>query len=50
MLNSRFANKIGKASITSYCIKFKNLKSIDMEVLEDIIITGLNPDKTSKPV
>ena len=32
-LAERFGAKIGKASVTSYCIKFKSLKDIDVEVL-----------------
>ena len=32
-----FAKKIGKASVTGYCIRFKTLKDINVEVLEAAI-------------
>ena len=36
-----FGKKLGKASVTGYCIKFKTLKDIDMEVLEAAIRYGV---------
>lgn len=35
-----FGDKIGKASVTGYCIKFKTLKDINIEVLQDAIQYG----------
>ena len=35
-----FGNTLGKASITGYCIKFKTLKEINIEVLEAAIRFG----------
>ena len=32
-----YGNKIGKASVTGYCIKFRALKDINMDVLETAI-------------
>lgn len=32
-----FGEKIGKASVSGYCIKFKKLEDINLDVLEDII-------------
>ncbi len=32
-----FGEKIGKASVSGYCIKFKKLGDINLDVLEDII-------------
>lgn len=32
---------IGKASVTGYCIKFKSLKDIDVQVLESAILDGI---------
>lgn len=37
-----YGKKIGKASVTGYCIKFKTLKDIDLEVLEAAIRDGIN--------
>lgn len=36
-LFNRIANRIGKASVTGYCIKFKALKNIDTDVLNEVI-------------
>jgi len=37
-----YGNKIGKASVTGYCIKFKSLKDIKTEVLEAAILDGIS--------
>lgn len=39
-LAKTYGEKIGKASITGYCIKFKTLKDIDINVLEAAIRYG----------
>lgn len=39
-LKQTFGEKIGKASVTGYCIKFKSLKDIHLEVLEQAIQFG----------
>lgn len=36
-LANTFGEKIGKASVTSYCIKFKKLNDINIEVLKEAI-------------
>lgn len=41
-LAKTFGKKIGKASVTGYCIKFKTLKDINMDTLEEAIACGLN--------
>lgn len=35
-----FGGKLGKASVTGYCIKFKTLKNINLDILEDAIRYG----------
>jgi hypothetical protein len=40
-LAETFGSKIGKASVTGYCIKFKALKDINMDVLETAIRYGV---------
>lgn len=42
-LTKTYGKKLGKATVTGYCIKFKALKDIKMEVLEDAIRFGLAP-------
>jgi hypothetical protein len=40
-LSKKYSKKIGKASVTGYCIKFKKLKDINMDVLEEAIRDGV---------
>lgn len=40
-LSQTFALSLGKASVTGYCIKFKSLKDIKIEVLEAAILAGV---------
>jgi hypothetical protein len=40
-LAKTFGEKIGKASVTGYCIKFKVLKDINVDVLEEAIRYGV---------
>lgn len=40
-LAETYSKKLGKASVTGYCIKFKALKDIDIGVLEAAIRDGL---------
>lgn len=40
-LAETYGKKLGKASVTGYCIKFKTLKDIDIGVLEAAIRDGL---------
>ena len=39
-LAQNYGEKLGKATVTGYCIKFKTLKDINMNVLEEIIRFG----------
>lgn len=36
-----YGEKLGKASVTGYCIKFKKLKDIDVDLLEAAILDGV---------
>lgn len=36
-----YGEKIGKASVTGYCIKFKALKDINTEILKTAILDGI---------
>ncbi len=40
-LAEAFGKQIGKASVTGYCIKFKKLKDINLDVLKQAIQAGL---------
>lgn len=39
-LHQTYGKKLGKATVTSYCIKLKTLKDINLNVLEDAIRFG----------
>ena len=40
-LSQTFGKKLGKASVTGYCIKFKTLKDIDIDVLKAAMQYGI---------
>lgn len=44
-LPETYGKTIGKASVTGYCVKFKTLKDIHIDILEELIQDGVN--KTS---
>jgi hypothetical protein len=44
-LAKTYEGKIGKASVTGYCIKFKTLKDINIETLEEAIRDGFKAKK-----
>ena len=44
-LSETFGKKIGKASVTGYCIKFKALKDINIDILEAAIRSGVEATK-----
>jgi Domain of unknown function (DU1801) len=45
-LAQTYGKKLGKASVTGYCIKFKTLKDINIEILQAAILYGV--DATSR--
>ena len=44
-LKETYGKKLGKATVTGYCIKFKKLAEIDTDVLEEAIRFGVNASK-----
>ena len=44
-LSKTYSTKIGKASVTGYCIKFKTLKDIHIEVLKAAIKDGFEAQR-----
>jgi hypothetical protein len=44
-LAQAYGKKIGKASVTGYCIRFKTLKDIDLDILEAAIRYGFEAQK-----
>lgn len=40
-LPDTYGKKLGKASVTGYCIKFKTLKDINIDILEAAILSGV---------
>src|SRR6478736_9971977 len=47
-LAKTYGEKIGKASVTGYCIKFKSLKAINPEILEAAIRDGFEAKARKK--
>jgi hypothetical protein len=41
-LKKHFADKMGKASVSAYCIRFKSLKDLDFDVLREALLYGVN--------
>jgi len=41
-LAQTYGNKLGKASVSGYCIKFKTLKDINIDILEAAIRYGID--------
>src|SRR5437762_3191871 len=39
-----YGKKLGKASVTGYCIKFKTLKDINIDILEEVIRYGVEEE------
>jgi len=37
LLADKFGKRLGKATVTGYCIKFKSLKDLDAKVLEELV-------------
>jgi hypothetical protein len=44
-LAKTYGKKLGKASVTGYCIKFKALKDINIEILKEAIQDGAEQGK-----
>jgi hypothetical protein len=45
-LAQTFGKKLGKASVTGYCIKFKTLTDINIDILEAAIRYGVEATNT----
>lgn len=45
-LPETYGKTIGKASVTGYCIKFKTLKDINLDILEAAILDGVEKSTT----
>jgi hypothetical protein len=45
-LAKTYGNKLGKASVTGYCIRFKTVKDINLEILEAAIRDGVDRPRT----
>lgn len=47
-LAQTYGKKLGKASVTGYCIKFKTLKDINIDVLQEAILDGVEAQKENE--
>lgn len=46
-LSDTFGKTLGKATVTGYCIKFKSLSHIDLHVLKEAILYGIQSSGTT---
>lgn len=46
-LSQTYEKKLGKASVSGYCIKFKTLKEVNIDILEEVIRYGAEYGKTT---
>src|SRR6201985_1715882 len=46
-LAQAYGKKLGKASVTGYCIKFKTLKDINVDILEEAIQYGVEATRNT---
>ena len=46
-LPQTYGEKIGKATVTGYCIRFKTLKDINIDILEEAMQYGVEQSKLS---
>ena len=46
-LAQTYGKELGKASVTGYCIKFKTLKDINIDILEAALRYGVEHEKTT---
>ena len=44
-----YGKKLGKASVTGYCVKFKTLRDIHIDILEAAIRYGVEATRNQKP-
>jgi hypothetical protein len=36
-LSEAYGGRLGKASVTGYCVKFRNLRDVDIGVVEEMV-------------
>jgi hypothetical protein len=48
-LTETYGGKLGKASVTEYCIKFKTLKDVNIDILQAAIRHGIEQTSIEQP-
>jgi hypothetical protein len=46
-LAETYGSRLGKATITGYCVRFKSVKDVNLSVLEEIIAATMGPEEAS---
>ncbi len=41
-LSETYGNRLGKAKITGYCVKFRSMKDVNIDILEEIIANSMD--------
>jgi len=42
-LSKTYGARLGKAKVTGYCISFRSVKDVDLDVLEEVVADALKP-------
>lgn len=46
-LAATYGARLGKAKVTGYCIRFRSVKDVDLDVLEEVVADALKPAQAS---
>lgn len=47
-LSETYGGKLGKASVTGYCVKFRSLKDVNIDILEEMIKNHMDSRSASR--
>ena len=45
-LSQTYGSRLGKAKITGYCISFRSVRDVDLDVLEEVVLDAMRPEST----
>ena len=48
-LSETYGSRLGKAKVTGYCISFKSVKDVDLDVLEQLVADVMGPAAADAP-
>ncbi|MFZ0266674.1 DUF1801 domain-containing protein [Caulobacter sp.] len=42
-LSQTYGSRLGKAKVTGYCIRFRSVEDVDLDVLEEVVADAMSP-------